>query len=183
MDLVSAEKLMLEAIHFLDVEFSRMQVGRANTAMVEGVLVEAYGQSQPLRNLATISTPDARTILISPWDKSIVGSIEKEIRNRKDLGFNPVNQGAVLLIPIPQPTGERRQELAKVAKQKGEQAKISIRNARAKLHAEINDELKNKKLSEDQAHLQQKHLQEIVDKNNKIVEDKVKVKEKEILTV
>lgn len=174
---------MLEAVHFLESEFAKMQVGRANPAMVEGILVEAYGQSQPLRNLATISTPDARTIMISAWDKSIVGSIEKEIRNRKELGFNPVNQGATIIIPIPQPTGERRQELAKVARQKGEQAKISIRNARAKLHGEIQEQLRLKQISEDQARMQQKKLQEVVDKYNVQVEEKMKVKEKEILSI
>lgn len=181
MDLQSAQKLMQDAIQHLQLEFSKMQVGRANTAMVEGILVEAYGQQQPIRSVASLSTPDVRTIMIQPWDRSILGSVEKSIRVRSDLGLNPVNDGNVLRINIPTPTEERRKELVKVARSKAEDGKISVRNARGKFHSELK-ELK-KTVSEDVVHMQEKDLQKAVDNANAKIDEMVKAKEKEIMTV
>lgn len=183
MDLQTAEKLVQDAMRHLEIEFSRMQVGRASTGMVEGLQVEAYGTHQPIRNVATITTPDARTIMLQPWDKSVLSSIEKSIRGRSDLGFNPLNDGNVIRIPIPQPTEERRKELAKVAHAKGEEAKISVRSSRQKYHGQIQEDLKNKKVSEDMAHSKEKELQDLVDRSNKKIDEMVKSKEKEILTI
>lgn len=183
MDIVAGEKLMQGAIKHLEDEFAKMQVGRASTAMVEGLLVEAYGSTQPIRNVASLNTPDARTILIQPWDKSTLAPIEKAIRDRSDLGFNPLNDGNVIRINIPLPTEERRKELVKVASAKGEEAKISIRTTRQKIHGGIQDQLKAKQLSEDMAKAEEKKLQDAVDKYNKMIDEKVKAKEKDILTV
>lgn len=174
---------MQDALKHLEGEFVKMQVGRASTAMVEGVLVTAYGTTQPLRNIASISTPDPKSIMVQPWDKSVLSSIESAIRERSDLGLNPMNDGNVVRINLPQPTEERRKELVKVAYAKGEEAKISIRNARHKVHTSIKDQLKEKEISEDEAKAMENELQEVVDRMNKKIDEMVKAKEKDILTV
>jgi len=183
MELQTAEKMMNDAIKHLEEEFAKIQVGKASTSMVEGILVDAYGQSQPLKNVATITTPDPQTILIQPWDKAVLADIERSIRERSDLGFNPNNDGAVLRIPIPQPTEDRRKELVKVAHGKAEDSKISIRNARHKSHDVIKNQLKDKEISEDESKAMEKELQEATDRSNKKIDDLTKAKEGDILTV
>jgi len=183
MDLESASKLMEEAIKHLEQEFSKLQAGRASTAMVEDMLVRAYGQDQPLKNVAGISTPDPQTILIQPWDKGVLADLEKSIRDRSDLGLNPNNDGNSIWIKLPQPTEERRKELVKVANGKAEEARISIRNARQELHKENQRLLLEKEISEDQAKGNEADLQETVDSHNKRVEEHLKKKEQEIMTV
>lgn len=183
MDLQTAEKMMDDAIAHLEEEFAKIQVGKASTSMVEGLLVTAYGQSQPLRNVATITTPDPQTIMIQPWDKAVLGDIERSIRERSDLGFNPNNDGSVLRIPIPQPTEERRMELVKVANAIAEESKISIRNARHKAHDSLKNQLKEKEISEDESKAMEKELQEATDSANDKIDEHTKAKEKDILTV
>ncbi len=183
MTLQEAEQQMKAAIKHLEEEFSRMQVGRASSAMVEGLLVNSYGTSQPLKNMASISTPDATSLLIQPWDKGVLADIEKSIRERSDLGFNPMNDGSCIRINIPQPTEERRKELVKVAHAKGEETKISIRTTRQKRHTEIQNQLKAKEISEDESRGLDNKLQAVVDEMNKSVEEHVKNKEKDIMTV
>ncbi len=183
MDLQTAEKLFQDAIKHLEGEFAKMQVGRASTAMVDGLLVEAYGSLQPLKHFATVSTPDPKTIMIQPWDKAMLAPIERAIRERKDLGLNPMNDGSVVRITLPMPTEERRKELAKVAKAKGEEARISVRNARHKANSRIQEQEKEKEISEDESRALQRELQQNVDKANKKIEEVVKTKEKEILTI
>lgn len=183
MDLQTAEKLFQDAIKHLESEFSKMQVGRASTAMVDGLLVEAYGSFQPVKHFATISTPDPKTIQIQPWDKTILTAIERAIRERQDLGLNPLNDGHVIRIVLPMPTEERRKELVKVGKAKGEEARISVRNARHKALSRIQEQEKSKEISEDESHALQKDLQQSVDKANKKIEEVVKAKEKEIMTI
>ena len=183
MDLLVTEKLIQVSLQHLHDEFTKMQVGRASTAMVEGILVDAYGTSQPLRNLATITTPDARSISIQPWDKAVLSAIEKSIRDHSGLGLNPMNDGHLIRLNIPQPTEERRKELVKFAHAKGEETKVSIRSSRQKAHSAIHDEQKAKVISEDHAKVEDKKLQEQVDAANAKVDAMVKAKEKEILTI
>jgi ribosome recycling factor len=183
MDLQTAEKMMQDAIKHLEEEFAKLQVGRASVSMVDGMLVMAYGQSQPLRNVATVTTPDPQTIMIQPWDKSVLGDIERTIRERSDLGLNPLNDGTVLRIPIPTPTEERRKELVKVAHAKAEESKISVRNARHKALSSIHAQLKDKEISEDESKALEGELQEATDKANKSIDEHSKSKEKDILTV
>lgn len=183
MDIQTAEKMMQDAVKHLEEEFAKLQVGRASASMVDGMLVDAYGQSQPLRNVASITTPDPQTLMIQPWDRAVLGDIERSIRERSDLGLNPVNDGAVLRIPIPTPTEERRKELVKVAHAKGEEAKISVRNARHKAMTAIQTQLKEKEISEDESKALEKELQEATDKTNKNIDEHVKAKEKDIMTV
>ncbi|MDP2691542.1 MAG: ribosome recycling factor [bacterium] len=183
MDLQSAEKLFQGSILYLEEEFSKMQVGRASTSMVEGVHVSAYDMVQPIKNLATITTPDPKTILIQPWDKAVLASIEKAIRDQSDLGLNPQNDGVVVRITIPQPTEERRKELVRVAYAKAEESKISVRSARQKAHSTIQTQLKDKEISEDEAKAMEKELQESVNKSNTKIDELAKTKEKDIMTV
>lgn len=183
MDMNLLEKQISDALHHLEVEFNKIQAGRASTAMVEGLLVNVYGAEQPLRNVANLSTPDPGTILIQPWDKSVLSSLEKSIRERSDLGLNPNNDGNSVWIKIPQPTEERRKELVKVSHTRAEEARISIRNARHDHQKSIKTQLQDKALSEDQAKAFEKQLQEKVDEANKAIEASLKLKESQILTV
>ncbi len=183
MDLQTAEKMMQDAIKHLEEEFMKLQVGRASTSMVDSMLVDAYGQTQPLKNVATITTPDPQTIMIQPWDKAVLSDIERCIRERSDLGLNPLNDGNVLRIPIPTPTEERRKELVKVAHAKAEDSKISVRNARHKALSAIHAQLKEKEISEDEAKALEGELQEATDKSNKSIDEHAKAKEKDIMTV
>src|SRR3972149_4303179 len=144
---------------------------------------EAYGATQPMRNVATITTPDPKTIMIQPWDKSVLSEIEKSIRDHSELGLNPVNDGNVVRINLPQPTEERRKDLVKVAHAKAEEAKISVRNARHKVNTQIKTELKDKEISEDQAKGREKALQDSVDTANEKIDSLTKLKEKDILTM
>ena len=183
MTLQEAQQLMEGAMKHLREEFSKMQVGRASTSMVEDMLVDAYGSSQPMKTVANLSTPESNQILIQPWDKGMLANIEKAIRDRSDLGLNPVNDGASVRLTLPQPTEERRKDLVKVAHAKGEEAKISVRNARHKYHTFVKEQLKAKEISEDESRGMENKLQEVVDKINKDIDDHVKTKEKEIMTV
>ncbi|MBI5414808.1 ribosome recycling factor [Candidatus Peregrinibacteria bacterium] len=175
----SAERGLEKATSFLKKEYSNLQIGRASPGLVESIEVEAYGSRQPLRNLAQVALPDARSIAITPWDKSILGAIEKAIRE-SNLKISPVNDGNAVRINIPPLTEERRKEIVKVVHKLGEDAKISIRQVRHEAHDAIK---KDKSLSEDDSKRAEKELQEKVDKSNKDVEDFQKRKEQEVLTI
>ncbi|MDF2379412.1 MAG: ribosome recycling factor [Candidatus Gracilibacteria bacterium] len=183
MDLQTVEKMLDEAIKHLTVEFSKISAGRASTSMVDEMLVKAYGQEQPMKNVAAISTPDPGTILINPWDKAVLADVEKAIRDRTDMGFNPTNDGTSIWIKLPQATEDRRKELVKVAHQKAEESKISIRNARHDLQKHIKNQVSDKEISEDEGKAMEGELQEKVDAANKNVEEHLKIKEKDIMTI
>jgi ribosome recycling factor len=170
------------AITHLQKEFSALQIGRASTVLVEDIEVESYGSMMPLKSVANISCPDPRTIKIEPWDKSIVGNIERSIQEA-NLGINPQNMGEHLFLPIPPMTEERRKQMVKFVHELAEKTKISIRNAR-------HDELKSIKalkeeneISEDEQAAMEKEVQTAVDKANQGVDERAKLKEKDILTV
>lgn len=168
-------------LHLKD-EFSRLQVGRANPALVESVMVEAYGSTQPLKNLANISVPDPKTLQIQPWDKSVMASVEKAIM-QANLGLNPVNNGVALLVNIPPLTEERRRELVKVVHQLAEEARISIRNARQVAHAKFKAQAQSKEITEDEATGAEKRLQAKVDDYNGKVAEAAKAKEDAVMKV
>ncbi len=171
-----------KALAHLADEFARLQVGRANPGLVEGILVEAYGSNQPLKNLANISIPDPKTLQIEPWDKTILGAVEKAIQT-SDLGMNPVNNGNSILLNIPPLTEERRKELVKIVHQLAEDAKISIRNARQTAHSKFKSMSQAKEITEDDATGAEKKLQEKVDEYNQKVTDGAKAKEEAVMTV
>tara|TARA_A100001015_G_scaffold90297_1_gene100565 strand:- start:2523 stop:2987 length:465 start_codon:yes stop_codon:yes gene_type:complete len=140
----NAELNMMSAISHLEIELAKIRAGRANPIMLKGVSVEYYGNLTPLNQVASVSTPNAQTISIQPWEKDMLEEIEKSIIN-SNLGLNPVNNGESLLINIPPLTEERRVELTKIAKSESESAKVSIRNTRK----EANNKIKGLDISED----------------------------------
>lgn len=163
-------------------EFSRLQIGRASAALVEQLEVEVYGSKQPLKAVATISVPDAKTIQIQPWDKANLGPIEKAVQ-LSDINISPVNDGAVVRLNIPPLTEERRKDLTKVVHKLAEDARIAVRNARQKAHDAVKNKQKSSEITEDDARHADKLLQEKVDKANQQIEEMAKGKENDVMTV
>lgn len=171
-----------KVLNHLKEEYSRLQVGRANAALVEHVMVEAYGTTQPLKNVASISVPDAKTIQIQPWDRSIMSAVEKAIQV-SDLGLNPVNRGTAILLNIPPLTEERRRDLVKVVNTLAENTRISVRNIRQIAHTKFKDMKQEKQISEDEEIGAQKQLQTKVDAVNSKIAEMAKAKEEGVMTV
>ena len=176
------ETQLQQAIAHLRQEFGGLHTGRANVGMVDDLQVEVYGSHMPLKGTANISCPDAQTIRIEPWDKTIVGSIEKTIREG-DLGLNPQNMGEHLLIPVPPMTEERRGQMVKKVHQMAESSKISIRNIRQDILKKIKHQKDEKEISEDAYTRLDKQIQEKVDETNKTIGEITKNKETEISTI
>lgn len=175
-------KEMQEALNHLDGDLSALQIGRANAALVSDLRVEAYGTMQGLKALANISVPDPQTIQIQPWDRSVLGAIEKAIKT-SNLNLNPMNDGIVVRLNIPPTTEERRKDLVKLVGQKGEECRVSIRHARQKAHDAIKAMKDGKKISEDEYYTYEEMLQKKVDEFNKKVEERTDKKEAEIMKV
>lgn len=171
-----------KAIVHLETEFSKLQVGRANPALVEDILVESYGSMQAIKNVASVWVMDSQTISIKPWDKGVIWAIWKAISN-SGLGLNPQSMADSILIKIPALTEERRKELTKVAKKFLEEAKISIRNVRQDIHKEIKRNEDDKEISEDQSKDLQGDLQKIVDEWNKQADELLKIKDTDIMKI
>ncbi|GAB4241650.1 MAG: ribosome recycling factor [Ekhidna sp.] len=177
--LETAEEMMQKAIHHTENEFAKIRAGKAMPSMVEGVEVEYYGNMTPLNQVAGVTTPDARTISIKPWEKNMLQEIERAIIN-SGLGFNPQNDGEQIRINIPPLTEERRLQLMKQVKAEAENGKISIRNARK----ETNDSLKKLDgVSEDLIKNAEEDVQKLTDKYTAKIDHLVEVKEKDIMTV
>ncbi|MGQ1889441.1 ribosome recycling factor [Thermophagus sp. OGC60D27] len=177
----SAEEKMQKTINHLDRELGKIRAGKADPRILEGVMVEYYGNMTPLNQVASINTPDPRTIAIQPWEKGMIASIEKAIMNA-NLGLNPDNNGDIIRINIPPLTEERRHNLVKQVKKEGEEARISIRSIRR----ETNDELKKLKkegLPEDIEKNAEDDVQKLTDKYAKKIDTMLEEKEKDILTV
>ena len=169
---------MDKAIENLEKRFATVRAGRANPSSLDGVMVEYYGSMTPLKQLATISVPEARQLLIKPFDKSSLGAIEKAIL-ASNLGYNPGNDGETIRIVIPELTEERRKELAKQVKAISEDCKVSIRNIR---HEGL-EEVKKADLPEDIEKSMEKEIQDLVNDYNKKTEELLKRKEQDLLTV
>ncbi len=175
--LASFEASVKKIVDHLHNEFSKLQTGRANASLVEGIAVEAYGQRMEMKGVASISVQDARSIVIQPWDKSVLANVEKAIQIA-NIGVNPVNDGIAIRLNFPPMTEERRLQIKKVVSQLAEAAKISVRQERQK----TNDVAKEI-AEEDEKERVQKELQKQVDEANKKIEDMSKKKEQEIMTV
>ncbi|MGI6309714.1 MAG: ribosome recycling factor [Bacilli bacterium] len=169
---------MSKAVYAMEQKFTTVRAGRANPAILNKVVVSYYGVATPLQSLANISIPEARQLLIRPFDKTTIGAIEKAIYE-SDLGLTPINDGENIRINIPQLTEERRLELIKQVKAMGEETKISLRNIR---HETINN-IKKQAVSEDEEKRLISQLQLIIDDYNKEIEEKLKTKEQELLTI
>ena len=179
--LSASEERMEMAAMFLDEQLARIRAGRANVAILDGIRVNSYGSMVPLNQVANVSAPDARTIAIRPWDKKAIRDIEKAIMD-SDVGITPENNGEVIRLGIPQPTEERRKELAKQCNKIGEKAKVEVRNVRGDVKDRLKKAIKDG-LSEDNEKDAEAELQKIHDKYIKKIDDLLAAKHKEIMTV
>ena len=178
----AAEERMKKTLANLKDNFASLRTGRASAALFDKLRVDAYGDKSPLNQVANISVPEARLIVIQPWDKGLIGEIEKAIRT-SELSLNPSNDGKVIRISIPPPTEERRKELVKTAKNSAEQSRVAIRNIRRDSNEEQKKLLKDGAITEDEEKVSEDKLQKLTDsyiaKINQVLEEK----EKEIMEV
>jgi ribosome recycling factor len=171
-----------KVIEHLKQEFVKLQVGRANPAMFEGLMVDVYGSMQPIKAIASISVPEPRSLAIQPWDKGNLMHIEKAIAN-SGFGLNPLNDGVLLRINIPPLTEERRSDLAKIVKKLAEDARIALRNARHDAHNKFKQMKGDGDLTEDDVRGAEKKLQDKVDQFNSSIDSLAKGKENDVMTV
>lgn len=172
------ESKMIKAIETMDSRLLNIRAGRANPAMLNGIQAEYYGTPTPIQSLANITVPEARQLFIKPFDKSALKEIERAI-NEANLGITPTNNGEMIILTIPELNEERRREYVKQAKQIGEEGKVAIRNVRQ----DANNDIKAQELPEDEEKLYLEDVQELTNKYNKIIDDKIKEKEEELMHV
>jgi len=180
--LADVESLMQKAIEATQRSFNTIRTGRANTSLLDRVMVEYYGTPTPLKSLASINTPDASTITIQPFDKTSLNSIEKAI-SLSDLGLTPSNDGQIIRLNIPQLTSDRRKEFVKLAAKFAEEGKVSIRNIRRDAVDSVRKQEKNSEIPEDEARDLQDKIQKLTDKYAAKVDEVLAEKEKDITTV
>ena len=175
-------KRMDKALAHLEDEFGAVRAGRANPKVLDRITVEYYGSETPLNGVATISSPDARTLVISPWDTKLLKDIAKAIQS-SDLGINPQNDGRVIRLVFPQLTEERRKDLAKQVKKYAEDAKVAMRNIRRDGMDYVKKLKKNSEITEDDQKKAEKDLQDLLDKMTKKVDAALAAKEKELMSI
>lgn len=173
---------MNKTIEHFTMELASMRAGRANPGMVEKIMVDYYGELTPLNQLANITVPEARLLVIQPWDKGSIPNIEKAIL-KSDLGITPTNDGNVIRLAIPQLTEERRKELVKVLKKKAEETKVAVRNIRRESNDLIKSSEKEKLISEDESKKGMDEIQKLTDKYIKDIDSITQTKEKDIMSV
>ena len=176
--LLETEERMNSAIENMEKRLLNIRAGRANPAILDGVMVEYYGVPTPLIQLATISIPEARMLQVKPFDRSSIGALEKAIFEA-NIGITPNNNGEVIILNIPALTEETRREYVKQAKSIAEECKIALRNIRQ----DANNDIKKLEITEDEIKSGQEEVQELINKYNKIVDEKLRVKETELMTV
>ncbi len=175
------EEHMGKSLKHLDHEYASLRTGRANPSLLDGVMVDYYGAQTPLGQAATISVPEARLLVIQPWDKSLLPAAEKAIQ-AANLGLNPINDGSVIRVPIPAMTDDRRKELVKIVHGMAEDARISVRNVRRDANDQIKKLEKNKDISEDNSKDALVEIQKITDKYVDKIKEAQDKKEEEILS-
>ena len=180
--LKDSESRMQKGIETLKKNFAAVRTGRANPALLDHVHVEYYGTSVPLKQLAQVSAPEPRVLLVTPYDKTAAQGIEKAILT-SDLGINPKNEGGVIRLILPEPSQERRKELVKVVKKESEEAKIAVRNVRRDAIEVLKKQKNDKQISEDVEKMQDKKVQELTDKYCVEIDKLLAGKEKEIMEV
>lgn len=173
---------MAKSIESLKHEFSKIRTGRAHPSLLDQITVSYYGNESPLSSVANVAVEDARTLSITPWEKTMVSVIEKAIL-KSDLGLNPATNGMVIRIPLPPLTEERRKSLVKVVKNEAENGRVAIRNIRRDANAEIKDALKEKTISEDEARGAEEKIQKLTDQYVKEVEKLLEAKEADLLSI
>jgi ribosome recycling factor len=173
---------MEKTISSLSKSFSRVRTGRASVALLDGIKVDYYGTATPIAQVANISIPESRLILIVPWDASVIGAVEKAIQ-KSDLGLTPSSDGKVVRLSIPQLTEERRKELVKVVKKMAEEGKVKLRNARRDANEELKNLKKNNKMAEDELFTAQEEVQKLTDQYIEKTDKILTAKEKEIMEI
>ncbi len=173
---------MEKTITTLDKSFSRVRTGRASVSLLDGIKVDYYGASTPIAQVATLSVPESRLIVIAPWDVTVISAIEKAIQ-KSDLGLMPANDGKIIRLAIPQLTEERRKELVKVVKKMAEEGKIKLRNARRDANEELKEIKKNNKMAEDELFGAQEEVQKLTDRYIEKTDKILDSKEKEIMEI
>jgi ribosome recycling factor len=179
LDIKDLEKRMQGALNVLHEEFAGLRTGRASASLLDRVVVNAYGNEMPLNQLATVSVPEARLLVVNVWDRSSVAGVEKGIRE-SGLGLNPVSDGQTVRVPVPELSAERREELAKIANRYGEQARISVRNVRRDGMDQLKKMEKDGDISKDEHHAWGEETQEMTDRFIKEIDGLLAEKEKEI---
>ena len=178
----AAKAKMDKAFTYLHDEYAKLQTGRANAALVDGIMVESYGTQMPLRGVASVSIPESNQIVIQPWNRDQLVDIEKAIKSA-NIGLNPQNDGIVIRLILPPLTEERRRDIVKTVHKLAEEARISIRNARHEALSSLKSLEREKQISEDEMVGKESDLQKVVDDFNKRVEDAAKKKETDVMTV
>ncbi len=181
-ELKNCEVRMQKTIDGFKVNLAKIRTGRAHAGILDHINVDYYGSMVPISEVSSINVTDVRTITVQPWENKMISVIEKAIRD-SDLGLNPVVNGNVIRVPMPALTEQRRKELIKFMKNEGEEAKVSIRNIRRDINAELKNKLKEKLISEDQDKRGQDEVQKLTDKSILEIEKLVNIKEQELLTV
>jgi ribosome recycling factor len=176
------EQKMMAALDHLHEQFKFLRTSRASTSLVESLMVDYYGTKTPLRQMAQITVAAPNEIVIQPWDKNSLGDVESAIRN-SDLNLNPINDGKVIRLTLPPLTEERRKELTKIVSTYGEEAKISVRNARGETWDLIQEKVRNKELTEDDKFDLKEELQKLAEKYDKQIDGLVSKKEAEIMQI
>ncbi len=177
-----AETKMQKSVESLQHEFAKLRTGRANAALLDQVMVSYYGNETPLNQVASVTVPDARTIVVSPWDKGMIQAVEKAIQTA-DLGLNPATSSDGVRVPMPPMTEERRKELVKIIKKEAEGARISVRNARRDANAQIAKLLKDKSITEDDERVGGDRIQKLTDDFVKKIDVRLGEKEKDVMSV
>ena len=176
------KKEMENTLEGLRKELTKVRTGRANTALIEGILVDYYGTKSPLNQLAALSAPESRLMVVQPYDKSVMGAIEKAIY-QSDLGLTPVNDGKVIRVPLPELTEERRKELVRHVKKIGEEYRVSARNHRRDANERVKKLQKDKQITEDDVRATQDRVQKLTDEYVDKIEKVLKAKEDELMAV
>jgi ribosome recycling factor len=175
-----SEQRMKKCIESLKKDFARIRTGRASATLLDGISVEYYGSPMPVNQVAAISIPDARMIMIQPWEKNMLAPIEKAIQT-SDLGLNPMNDGNIIRLPIPALSEERRKDLFKHCKKISEDNKVGVRNVRRDSNEQLKESEKTKKITQDELKKGQDEIQKLTDRYIKSVDDLLVIKEKEIM--
>ena len=178
----NAEQRMHKSLEALKADLGKVRTGRAHTGLLDHVTVDYYGSQMPIPKVANVSMLDARTLGVSPWEKKMLGAIEKAIRE-SDLGLNPASQGDMVRVPMPSLTEERRRDLVKVVKHEGENAKVAVRNLRRDANHALKELLKNKSVSEDEERRAQDDIQKLTDRHIADIDKMIATKEAELIAV
>jgi len=180
--LLEAEVKMDKAVEVAKEDFATIRTGRASAAMFNKILVDYYGAPTPLQQLASLATPEARTVIVTPYDRSAMGAIEKSLRD-SDLGVNPSNDGTIIRLVLPQLTEERRRDYIKVAKAKAEDARVSVRNVRRRAKEELDRIVKDGEAGEDDGVRAEKELEQVTKRHVEVIDELLRHKESELLEV